>query len=84
MPNAPITDTNALCLARLKQLLQCQIDLLPFLSSHAWSMYQEQIHVSVLAIDFLDTVEHLLVVLIDAIGWAKDLGRDEYIGALQA
>lgn len=47
-------------------------------------MYQEQIHVSVLAIDFLDTVEHLLVVLIDAIGWAKDLGRDEYIGALQA
>jgi len=84
MPNAPIANTNNLGPAIFKQLLQRLVDLFPTLSAHASSMNQEEVDISVLAVNFLDTVQHLLVSLVCVAGGAKDFGCDEHIGAFQA
>jgi hypothetical protein len=84
MSNAPITDPNTLRPSILKQFLQRQVTLLPTLGAHASSMNQEEVDISILAVNLLDTIQHLLVILIDAAGGGKDFGRDEYFGAFQA
>lgn len=47
-------------------------------------MDQEQVHVSVLAIDFVHAVQHLLAGPLYAPSAGHDLGRYEDIGALEA
>jgi len=56
MSNTPITDSDTSGFSILKQLLQCLVNLFPTLGAHASSVDQEEVDISVLAIDFLDTV----------------------------
>ena len=57
MGNAPITDSNAARLAVLKQFLQGLVYLLSSIRATTSSMHQEQIHISILAIDLVYAVQ---------------------------
>lgn len=84
MSNAEVADTNCPRLALFQQLLQGLPHLLSGLRSAARCVYQEQVHVPVLAIHLVHAFQHLRIRLVYAAFGEEDLGGKEDIRSLQS
>ena len=75
--NAEVAHANALRLALVIETLQRLPHLLDLLASPAGAMDHEQVHVSVFRVHLLDTLDTLLIALLDGAGRNEDLRGDE-------
>lgn len=81
-----VAHPNAPSLALLKQLLQCQPNILDTLSPHPRRMDEEEVHIGIsvraVAVDLVDALHEARVVGVDAPQITRDFRREEDVLAL--